>query len=76
MTLDKVEKKKLTAIKEAIPEYADLELYQVAHLELKKALFERAREILKSKATDTMQAMGQHLTLVDHSIFSHHEVAA
>ena len=47
--LDKVERKKLQEIKEKNPEYEDLKLYQVAHLELKTHLFKRVRELIASE---------------------------
>ena len=40
--LDKVEKKFLAQIKAMTPEYEDLEIYQVAHLELKEAILKIA----------------------------------
>jgi len=46
--LDKVERKKLLQLKELTPEYSDLDIDQIAHLELKETLFQRAREILKN----------------------------
>ena len=48
--LDKVEKKFLAQIKDMTPEYAELEIYQVAHLELKEAILRKVRETLKNKA--------------------------
>ncbi len=47
--LDKVEKKFLAKIKDMTPEYAELEIYQVAHLELKEAILRKVRETLKNK---------------------------
>ena len=47
--LDKVEKKFLAQIKDMTPEYTELELYQVAHLELKEAILNKVRETLKNK---------------------------
>jgi hypothetical protein len=44
MSLDKVERKFLLKLREIVPEYADLELNQIAHLELKKHLLRIARE--------------------------------
>jgi len=41
--LDKVERRKIAEIKALKPEYSDLELYQVAHMELKERLFEEVR---------------------------------
>lgn len=43
--LDKVERKKLAEIQSMRPEYADLQLSDVAHLELKERLFQTVREI-------------------------------
>jgi len=48
--LDKVEKKFLAQIKAMTPEYEDLEIYQVAHLELKEAILRKVRETLKNKS--------------------------
>jgi len=43
--LDKVERKKLQVIKANKPEYHDLELYQVAHMELRERLFGEYRKL-------------------------------
>ena len=48
--LDTVERKKLAQIRAMRPEYTNLELGQIAHLELKEALFIKIREILKKKS--------------------------
>ena len=48
--LDKVEKKFLAKIKDMTPEYAELEIYQVAHLELKEAILRKVRETLKNNS--------------------------
>jgi len=47
--LDKVEKKFLAQLKDMTPEYTELELYQVAHLELKEAILRKVRETLKNR---------------------------
>jgi hypothetical protein len=46
--LDKVERRKLQEIKANKPEYADLELYQVAHMELRLRLFEEYRKLAEA----------------------------
>jgi len=48
--LDKVERKKLTELRGIKPEYADLDISQIAHLELKETLFFKIRETLKNKS--------------------------
>ena len=59
--LDTVERKKLAQIRAMRPEYTNLELGQIAHLELKEALFIKIREILKKKAAtpDNYAAVAQ-----------------
>ena len=47
--LDKVERRKIAEIKAMKPEYSDLKLYQVAHMELKERLFEEVRRIKEIK---------------------------
>jgi hypothetical protein len=61
--LDKVERKFLAQIKDMTPEYADLELYQVAHLELKEAILGKVRETLKNR-TATPRTMPLMFKLV------------
>jgi hypothetical protein len=43
--LDRVERKFITELKAKKPEYRDLDLYQVAKMELKSRLFEEIRKI-------------------------------
>ena len=57
MTLDKVESKKLIKVRAMFPEYKDLDLDQIAHLELKNRLFELERsktEIIKNDKTSPL----------------------
>lgn len=42
--LDKVDRKFIKEIKEKKPEYADLDLYQVAKIELRNHLFQEIRK--------------------------------
>lgn len=49
MYFDKAERKFLQKIKENVPEYAHLEIKDIAHLELKNRLMQIVRERLKNK---------------------------
>lgn len=48
MNLDRVERQKLAQLKELVAEYKDLDLYQIAHLELKDRLLEKVRAEIKT----------------------------
>lgn len=52
ITLDKAERSWLNKIKQMEPEYEDLEFDHVFHVELKKHLTQRAREIYLKKRHD------------------------
>lgn len=58
--LDKIERKFLAQMKAINPAYADLEIDQIAHLELKT----RLQEVLRQNLNNQRQATLQHAPVV------------
>ena len=57
LTVPHVDKKFLLELKEAVPEYSDLELKDIAKVELRNRLFERVRELRLEQAQNRKNAI-------------------
>ncbi len=66
MYLDTVERRKLAEIKGTHPEYANLELHQIAHCELKNRLFELVRQ--KTENIKSNKQIHQTMPLLSNGI--------